>query len=53
MVVAGGDSNVQQIAVGFHPTPDEYMALNTETTDLPDENGLPDIVTFGATVERN
>jgi len=33
--------------------PDDYIVLDAETTGLPDENGLPDIVTLGITVVRN
>ena len=32
---------------------DDYIVLDTETTGLPDENGLPNIVTLGITVVRN
>ena len=28
----------------FTQLPDNYIVLDTETTGLPDENGLPDIV---------
>lgn len=31
---------------------DDYIVLDTETTGLPDENGLPDIVTLGITMVR-
>jgi DNA polymerase-3 subunit epsilon len=37
----------------FTQLPDDYVVLDTETTGLPDENGLPDIVTLGITVVRN
>ncbi len=37
----------------FTQLPDAYIALDTETTGLPDENGPPDIVTLGITVVRN
>jgi DNA polymerase-3 subunit epsilon len=37
----------------FTQLPDDYIVLDTETTGLPDENGLPDIVTIGITVVRN
>lgn len=37
----------------FTQLPDDYLVLDTETTGLPDENGLPDIVTLGITVVRN
>ncbi|MEZ5483194.1 MAG: 3'-5' exonuclease [Porticoccaceae bacterium] len=37
----------------FYPTPDDYIVLDTETTGLPDESGLPDIVTLGITVVRD
>ena len=37
----------------FTQLPDDYIVLDTETTGLPDENGLPDIVTIGMTVMRN
>lgn len=36
----------------FRQLPDDYLVLDTETTGLPDENGLPDIVTLGITVMR-
>ena len=37
----------------FTQLPDDYIVLDTESTGLPDENGLPDIVTLGITVVRN
>ncbi len=37
----------------FTELPDDYLVLDTETTGLPNENGLPDIVTLGITVVRN
>ncbi|MEE4216109.1 MAG: 3'-5' exonuclease [Xanthomonadales bacterium] len=37
----------------FTQLPDHYIVLDTETTGLPDENGLPDIVTLGITVVSN
>ncbi len=37
----------------FTQLPHDYIVLDTETTGLPDENGLPDIVTLGITVVRN
>ena len=37
----------------FTQLPDNYIVLDTETTGLPDENGLPDIVTLGITMVRN
>jgi len=37
----------------FTQLPDDYIVLDTETTGLPDENGLPDIVTLGLTVVRH
>ncbi len=37
----------------FTQLPDDYIVIDTETTGLPDENGLPDIVTIGMTVVRN
>ena len=37
----------------FTQLPDDYIVLDTETTGLPDENGLPDIVALGITVVRN
>ena len=37
----------------FTQLPDDYVVLDTETTGLPDENGLPDIVTLGITVVRH
>jgi len=36
----------------FTRLPDDYIVLDTETTGLPDESGLPDIVTPGITVVR-
>ncbi len=37
----------------FTQLPDDYIVLDTETTGLPDKNGLPDIVTLGITVVSN
>lgn len=37
----------------FTQLPDDYIVLDTETTGLPGENGLPDIVTLGITVVSN
>ena len=37
----------------FTQLPDNYIVLDTETTGLPDENGLPDIITLGLTVVGN
>ena len=34
----------------FTQLPDDYIVIDTETTGLPDGNGLPDIVTLGITV---
>ena len=34
----------------FTQLPDNYIVLDTETTGLPDEQGLPDIVSLGLTV---
>jgi len=34
----------------FTQRPYDYVVLDTETTGLPDENGLPDIVSLGITV---
>ena len=36
----------------FTQLPDDYIVIDTETTGLPDENVLPDIVTLGITVVR-
>jgi DNA polymerase-3 subunit epsilon len=36
----------------FTQLPDDYVVLDTETTGLPDESGLPDIVSLGLTVVR-
>lgn len=36
----------------FTQLPDDYIVIDTETTGLPDENGLPDIVTLGISVVR-
>ena len=32
---------------------DNFIVLDTETTGLPDENGLPDFATLSITVVRN
>lgn len=37
----------------FSQLPDDYIVIDTETTGLPDENGLPDIVTLGITTVKN
>ena len=37
----------------FTQLPNDYIVLDTETTGLPDENGLPDIVTLGIAVVRH
>lgn len=37
----------------FTLLPDDYIVLDTETTGVPDEIGLPDIVTLGITIVRN
>jgi DNA polymerase-3 subunit epsilon len=37
----------------FTQLPNDYIVLDTETTGLPDKNGLPDIVTLGLTVVKN
>ena len=37
----------------FTQLPDDYLVVDTETTGLPDDNGLPDIVTLGIIVVRN
>lgn len=37
----------------FTQLPDDYIVLDTETTGLPNENGLPNIVTIGITVVRH
>lgn len=37
----------------FTQLPDDYIVLDTETTGLPDDNGLPDIITLGITVVKN
>ena len=42
----------QELLWIFTQLPDDYIVLDTETTGLPDENGLPDIVTLGITVVR-
>ena len=34
----------------FSQLPDHYVVLDTETTGLPDEKGLPDIIALGITV---
>ena len=43
----------KELLWSFIQLPDDYIVLDTETTGLPDENGLPDIVTIGTTVVRN
>ena len=37
----------------FTQLPDDYIVLDTETTGLPDENGLADIVTLGITAVKD
>ena len=37
----------------FTQLPDDYLVIDTETTGLPDEKGLPNIVTLGITVVRS
>lgn len=37
----------------FTQLPDDYIVLDTETTGLADESGLPDIVTLGITIVRD
>lgn len=37
----------------FTQLSDDYIVLDTETTSLPDEDGMPDIVTLGVTMVRN
>ena len=37
----------------FTQLPNDYIVLDTETTGLADEKGLPDIVTLGITVVKN
>lgn len=37
----------------FAQLPDDYVVLDTETTGLPDEKGLPSIVTLGLVVVSN
>ena len=37
----------------FTQLPDGYIVLDTETTGLPDESGLPDMVTLGITVVKD
>lgn len=37
----------------FSQLPDNYVVLDTETTGLPDEDGLPDIVTLGITTVKD
>lgn len=36
----------------FTQLPNDYVVVDTETTGLPDDNGLPDVVTLGITVVR-
>ena len=49
--VAGDDGDVYRWA--FIRITDDYILLNTETTGLPDENGLRDIVTLGITMVKD
>lgn len=42
----------EELLWAFTQLPDDYLVLDTETTGLPDESGLPDIVTIGITVVR-
>ena len=37
----------------FTQLPNDYLVLDTETTGLADEKGLPDIVTLGITLVKN
>ena len=37
----------------FSRLPEHYVVLDTETTGLPDEEGLPDIIALGITVVRD
>ena len=37
----------------FIQLPGDYIVLDTETIGLPDENGLPDIVTLGIMAFRD
>lgn len=46
-------SQYNQLLWIFTQLPNDYLVLDTETTGLADENGLPDIVTLGITVVRN
>ncbi len=43
----------KELLWAFTQLPDDYIVIDTETTGLPDENGLPDIVTLGITVVSN
>ena len=53
MAVAEGEGMYSELLWVFTQLPDDYIVLDTETTGLPDESGLPDIVTLGITVVRN
>jgi len=44
---------VRELLWIFSQLPDNYVVLDTETTGLPDEDGLPDIVTLGITVVKD
>ena len=46
-------SRYNQLLWIFTQLPNDYLVLDTETTGLPDEKGLPDIVTLGLTVVKN
>ncbi len=37
----------------FSRLPDDYVVLDTETTGLPDKDGLPDIITLGVTIVKD
>ncbi len=44
---------VRELLWIFSQLPDNYVVLDTETTGLPDEDGLPDIVTLGITTVKD
>lgn len=44
---------VRELLWIFSQLPDNYVVLDTETTGLPDEDGLPDIVTLGITAVKD
>ena len=53
MVATGGDAMYNELLWTFTQLPDNYIVLDIETTGLPNENDLPDIIALGITVVRN